>query len=212
MLPPLCGMWEKRKNWHMHIKRQLLNNCIQLLHELIIMSTNFYSHVAAATKTWTCSRGSLFTGYKTFFYLKLSLQLNILLTKGKTETPHTSVPLTFSSFFSSPDKLPYRVNSPRSPQEQYSLRYVAMQIVLILSALSLNYHFLNVHLHCSTMVAKDILSLHTQIYIYFTFSILFSSIVSGLWKKSQWWKFPKLSFIGETFFFNFFLGEPNLWT
>lgn len=58
MLPPLTGMWEKRKNWHKHIKRQLLNNYIQLLHELTIKSTHCYSHVATSARTWTCSRGA----------------------------------------------------------------------------------------------------------------------------------------------------------
>lgn len=58
MLPPLTGMWEKRKNWHKHIKRQLLNNYIQLLRELTIKSTHFYSHVATTAQTWTRSRGA----------------------------------------------------------------------------------------------------------------------------------------------------------
>lgn len=54
MLPPPTGMWEKRKNWHMHIKHQLLNY-IQPLCELMVKSTNFYTDVAAAANT--CSHG-----------------------------------------------------------------------------------------------------------------------------------------------------------
>lgn len=55
--------WNVRKMeklTHTRIKNQSLNNGIQLLHELITESTNFYSHVAATTKSWTCSRASCY--------------------------------------------------------------------------------------------------------------------------------------------------------
>lgn len=60
MLPPPTGMWEKRKNWHMHIKHQLLNY-IQPLGELMVKSTNFYTDVAAAANTCSHSCRYLFT-------------------------------------------------------------------------------------------------------------------------------------------------------
>lgn len=41
-------------------KSYLLNNCIQLLHELIKKSTNFHSHAATTTRTWTCSHISYY--------------------------------------------------------------------------------------------------------------------------------------------------------
>lgn len=49
--------WNVRKTENVThaYKNDLLNNCIQLLHELIIKSTDFHSRVATTTRTWACS-------------------------------------------------------------------------------------------------------------------------------------------------------------
>lgn len=131
-----------------HIKRQLLNNYIQLLHELTIKSTNFYSHVATTATTRTCLRGS-FTGYIT--------QLNTYMPTLLRVLTHLCPCGLDSTCFFQTCRLYKGSLHPNHNTSRFSVFiswYVATQIVLVLLAQSFRYLFYHACFHPSTTKAK----------------------------------------------------------